>query len=107
MAGADEASEDEGSASSEESSGRGASEHAKTVTLFPDFPDKRALASLTPSFTLLSISQSQPLLSIVRDAYEYERILTTGFISCEYDIVLSFNANLLVEKRRVQSEADH
>jgi hypothetical protein len=88
LAGADEASEDEGSASSEESSVRGASEHAKTVTLFPDFPDKRALASLTPSFTLPSISQSQPLFSIVRDAYEYKQILTPYFISCEYDIVL-------------------
>ena len=42
VAGADEASEDEVEASGEESGEIGASDHAKTVTLFPDFPDKSA-----------------------------------------------------------------
>lgn len=53
LAGADEASEDEVEASSEESGEIGASEHAKTVTLFPDFPDKSAFPPHLPLLPVL------------------------------------------------------
>jgi hypothetical protein len=43
VAGADEASEEDGDVAGDSESGEiGASEHVSTVTLFPDFPDQSA-----------------------------------------------------------------